>query len=125
MTEALSNKDMLTAIEILDNQLKTTPYEHVRLFAVIVMQFRRLICIKFLSKNIFSENEILEKVSLPRFIGKQLLIQSKNFSDEELQNIYLELANLDLRIKFKSDLAPLLLQEFFQSICSGKFEKIT
>tara|TARA_Y100001970_G_C14241803_1_gene865392 strand:+ start:393 stop:1451 length:1059 start_codon:yes stop_codon:yes gene_type:complete len=124
MTEALSNKDLLSALEILDNQLKTSPNEHVRLFSIIVMQFRRLISIKSMSKKFYTENEILKNISLPIFLGKQLMIQSKNFKYEELKDIYLELSNLDLRIKFKSNLAPLLLQDLFQSICAGKFVKI-
>ena len=124
MTESLSNKKLLPALEILDNQLKTSPNEHLRLFSIIVMQFRRLMAIKSLSKQLYNENEILRNISVPTFLGKQLLKQSKNFKYEELQNIYLELSNLDLKIKFKNHLAPLLLYEFFKSICEGKFEKI-
>ena len=124
MTESLSNKDLLPALEILDNQFKTTPNEHVRIFAVIVMQFRRLITIKSFTKKSCTETEILNKISLPPFLGKQLLKQANNFSNAELENIYLELANLDLRIKFKSSIALILLQELFQCICSGKFEKV-
>ena len=125
MTDALSNKDLLPALEILDNQFKTTPNEHVRIFSILVMQFRRLISIKSLSYQLKKETDILNKISLPPFLGKQLLKQAKNFSNTELINIYLELAYLDLRIKFQSSIAPFLLQELFQSICSGEFEKIT
>jgi len=39
-----------------------------------------------------------------------------------MKNIYAELAKLDLRVKFKSSLAPLLLQDLFQRICDGQFK---
>jgi hypothetical protein len=70
------------------------------------------------------ETEILAKISLPPFLGKQVLSQARNFSNIEMQNIYAELANLDLRVKFKSSLAPLLLQDLFQRICNGYFKKL-
>ena len=122
MTEALSRKELLPALEILDQQLQATPREHVRLFALILMQFRRLLIIHCMLSQFYKESEILAKISLPPFIAKQVLEQAKNFSNLEMQNIYAELANLDLRVKFKSSLAPLLLQDLFQRICKGQFK---
>jgi len=122
MTEALSRKELLPALEILDQQLQTAPREHVRLFALIIMQFRRLLIIHSMLSQFKKETEILAKISLPPFLGKQVLAQARNFSNLEMQNIYAELAHLDLRVKFKSSLAPLLLQDFFQRICNGHFK---
>ena len=122
MTEALSRKELLPALEILDQQLQTAPREHVRLFALIIMQFRRLLIIHSMLSQFKKETEILAKISLPPFLGKQVLAQARNFSNLEMQNIYAELANLDLRVKFKSSLAPLLLQDLFQRICNGYFK---
>jgi len=122
MTEALSRKELLPALEILDQQLQTAPREHVRLFALIIMQFRRLLIIHSMLSQFKKETEILAKISLPPFLGKQVLAQARNFSNLEMQNIYAELANLDLRVKFKSSLAPLLLQDLFQRICNGHFK---
>ena len=122
MTEALSRKELLPALEILDQQLQTAPREHVRLFALIIMQFRRLLIIHSMLSQFKKETEILAKISLPPFLGKQVLAQARNFSNLEIQNIYAELAHLDLRVKFKSSLAPLLLQDLFQRICNGHFK---
>ena len=122
MTEALSRKELLPALEILDQQLQTAPREHVRLFALIIMQFRRLLIIHSMLSQFKKETEILAKISLPPFLGKQILAQARNFGNLEMQNIYAELANLDLRVKFKSSLAPLLLQDLFQRICNGHFK---
>ena len=122
MTEALSRKELLPALEILDQQLQTAPREHVRLFALIIMQFRRLLIIHSMLSQFKKETEILAKISLPPFLGKQVLAQARNFSNLEMQNIYAELAHLDLRVKFKSSLAPLLLQDLFQRICNGHFK---
>ena len=68
------------------------------------------------------ESEIIGKISLPPFLSKQVLAQARNFTSEEVQNIFTELAKLDLQVKFKSSLAPLLLQDLFQRICSGQFK---
>ena len=38
---------------------------------------------------------------------------------------YRELSELDLRIKFQSSTAPLILQDLFQKICSEHFRKMT
>ncbi len=122
MTEALSRKELLPALEILDQQLQAAPREHVRIFALIIMQFRRLLIIHSMLSQFYKEAEILAKISLPPFLGKQVLDQARNFSSLEMQNIYAELAKLDLRVKFKSSLAPLLLQDLFQRICDGQFK---
>ena len=122
MTEALARKELLPALEILDQQLQAAPREHIRLFALIIMQFRRLLIIHSMLSQFYKETEILAKISLPPFLGKQVLGQARNFSGLEIQNIYEELAKLDLRVKFKSSLAPLLLQDLFQRICEGQFK---
>ena len=118
MTEALSRKELLPALEILDHQLQSAPREHVR----IITQFRRLLFIHSMFEQLYKESEIIGKISLPPFLSKQVLAQARNFTSEELQNIYTELSKLDLRVKFKNTLAPLLLQDFFQRICSGQFQ---
>ena len=122
MTEALSRKELLPALEILDQQLQETPREQVRLFSLIIMQFRRLLTIHSMLDQFYKESEILNKISLPAFLSKQVLTQARNFTSLELLNIYNELAELDLRIKFHGSLAPLILQDLFQRICSGKFQ---
>ncbi|MBC8260072.1 MAG: DNA polymerase III subunit delta [SAR324 cluster bacterium] len=122
MTEALSRKDLLPALEILDQQLQAAPREHVRLFSLIVLQFRRLLLIHSMFEQFYKEAEIIGKISLPPFLSKQVMAQARNFTCQELQNIYTELAMLDLRVKFQSSIAPLILQDLFQRICSGQFQ---
>ena len=75
--------------------------------------------IAVLTKNVRETAEIINKISLPAFLSKQVLSQARNFTSLEIQNIYSELAVLDLRIKFQSSLAPLIIQDLFQRICSG------
>jgi len=122
MIEALSKKELIPALEILQVQIKSTPNEYIRFFSLVVMHFRRLLIVHCMIKQFYKETEILNKIQLPPFLGNQLLEQSKNFTFEELQKIYSELVNLDLRIKFHGSIAPILLQDLFQHICSGKFK---
>lgn len=124
MTENLSRKELLPALEILNQQLETAPSskgEHVRLFSLIVMQFRRMLLIHSMIGQKMTDTSILGKISLPPFLGKQAISQAKYFRKEELLNIHEELADLDLRVKFQGALAPLLLQDLFQKICSSYF----
>ena len=107
----------------LDQQLQVTPREHLRIYSLIIKQFRRLMTINNMLDQFYKESEILNKISLPPFLSKQILEQARNFTSEELLNIYNEFAELDLRLKFQSSLAPLILQDLFQNICSGKFKK--
>jgi len=123
MTDALSRKELLPALEILDQQFQMTPREHVRLFSIIVMQFRRLKNIHSMLEQFYKDSEIIKKISIPEFLGKQLLAQARNFTSLEIQNIYRELAELDLRIKYHSSVAHLILKDLFQRICSGNFKK--
>ena len=122
MTDALSRKELLPALEILDQQLRMTPREHVKIFYLIILQFRRLLTIHSMLGQLYKESEIINKISLPAFLSKQVLTQARNFTSAELQNIYRELAELDLRIKFQSALAPLILKDLFQRICCGHFK---
>ncbi len=115
---------MLPALEILNQQLEMTPREHVRIFSLIITQFRRLLSIHSMLEQFHKESEILNKIPLPLFLSKQVLEQARNFSSIELQNIYREIGKLDLRIKFRSSLAPLILQDLFQRICSGHFKNL-
>ena len=124
MTDALSRKELLPALEILNQQLQMTPREHVRIFSLIISQFRRLLSIHSMLEQFYKESEILNKIPLPLFLSKQVLAQARNFSSIELQNIYREIAKLDLHIKFRSSLAPLILQDLFQRICSGHFKNL-
>ena len=126
MTENLAKKQLLPALEILNQQLEAAPAskgEHVRIFALIVMQFRRMLLIHSLLGQNQSESAILGQISLPPFLGKQAIAQARIFSKMELFQIHEKLAELDLQVKFQASLAPLLLQEFFQDICSGRFQK--
>ncbi|MGK5095530.1 DNA polymerase III subunit delta [Deltaproteobacteria bacterium TL4] len=122
ITQALSQKNILPALETLDQVLMESSNTHILLFTLIAQQFKKLLKIHYLFQQNANENKILGTLGMPPFLGSRLVAQAKNFSLGELEAILLELARLDIPLKFHSQDARCLLQNLFQQICSGKFK---
>ena len=87
-----------------------------KFFSIIVWQFRNLIKIKSLYDKKTPLKEIAEKLKLHPFLVKKFLFLSQNFSEKNLNQIYLFLLNLDLKIK-RGELDPFLaLKKFLLSL---------
>ncbi len=121
MTDSLAHKQLKSALEILDQQLLESPREHVRIFAMIVLQFRRMLSIHYFLQQNITEASLPGKIGLPPFLAKQALQQSRNFKSAELERIMIELARLDLEVKFHGKLAGHIMTDLFQRICAGGF----
>ena len=119
MTESLSRKNLKAALETLDQQLEEAPREHVRLYALVVQQIRKMLLVHLLQQQGVTESTLLGKLGMPPFLGKQLVAQARGFQAEQLEQWLLELARNDLRVKFNARLAPLLLKNFFQQVCNS------
>ena len=121
MIEALANKKLKEALEVLDQQLSSSPRDHVRLFSLIIFQFRRLLTLHYLLQRNVPESEVAGKVGLPPFLARQALKQANHYTCAELESIMLHLAGLDLDIKFQGSLSRMMLVNLFQQICNGSF----
>lgn len=121
MAEALAQKQLHQALEILDQQLREAPRDQVRLFSLVILQFRRLLNLHYLQQMHVPESDLSGKIRLPPFLTKQALKQAKQYTCLELESIMLELAHLDLSIKFYGGLSRMMLETLFQKICRGFF----
>jgi DNA polymerase-3 subunit delta len=117
MVDALAQQDLRKALDVLHQQLEQAPREHVRLYMLVVQQFRRLLLISSMLESGKPQSDILKKLGLPGFIGKQAITQARQFKYAELTQVYALLEAMELRLKFKAELAEVLLREIFGSIC--------
>ena len=123
IAESLMSKNLAQTLEILDRQLRENPREQTKLFGILLSQFQRLLLIHYYWKSRLPEKTILNTLKLHPYIGKQLFKQARKFTLPELEAILLQLAKLDLVIKFNSNCARPLFQDFFQQICAGAFKQ--
>ena len=84
---------------------------------LVVQQFRWLLLISSMLESGKPQSDILKKLGLPGFIGKQAITQARQFKYAELTQVYALLEAMELRLKFKAELAEVLLREIFGSIC--------
>ena len=117
MVEALAQQDLRKALDVLHQQLEQAPREHVRLYMLVVQQFRRLLLIRSMQEAGKPQPDILKKLGLPGFIGKQAITQAQQFKFSELTQAYALLGAMELRLKFEAELAGVLLQEIFAKLC--------
>jgi DNA polymerase III subunit delta len=124
MVECLAQKHLQESLEILDQQLREAPRDQVRLFSLVTLQFRRLLNLHYLQQMNVPESTLPGKIRLPPFLAKQALKQASHFTCAELESIMVELAQMDLSIKFYGSLSRLMLETLFQKICAGSFRYI-
>ena len=124
MIETLANKQLKESLEILEQQLSSSPRDNVRLFSLIIFQFRRLLTIHYLLQRNVQESEVPGKVGISPFLARQAVKQAKGYSCKELESIMLHLSGLDLQIKFQGNLSRMMLVNLFQQICNGSFSTL-
>lgn len=121
LSESAARKDLRGALATLEQQLRENPRETVKLYGLLTAQFRRLLQIHYGWQQSLPEQEILSRLRLHPFIGKQVLRNARQFSVEELERILIHLADLDLAVKFHQQHAKPLLQDLLQQISQGAF----
>ena len=121
ITHSLSHKDLVGALETLDQILLETPSGHVGLFVLVSQQFRRLLSIHYFQQQDLPPSVILPKLKIHPFLGKRLMAQARSFTLQELEQIVTRMADLDLQFKYNAKEARCLFQNLFQQICTGRF----
>ena len=110
MTDAIALGDARTALRLLDISLKNQPEPVI--LTMIVNHFRQLIVAFELSREGFSFEEIGREMVKPAFVAEKLVIQSKRFSMDRLEDIYQRLVDLDEDIKDNRTPGDLALELF-------------
>jgi len=97
MVDALGRRDGATAAQLLHRLLEDD--DPLRLFGMIIRQFRLLILAREHLDAGGSANQIAQAIGVHDYVGKKLAQQVRAFSLEQLEQIYHYLLDTDLGIK--------------------------
>ncbi|WP_312562925.1 DNA polymerase III subunit delta [Anaerospora sp.] len=115
MLEALSQKQVSRALQLLGEQLSTGELPF-RLLALLARQVRHLWQAKLMAGQGFSQQDVANEFKVPLFIGEKLIRQSRAFSAEQLKAGILRLAAADRDLKTgKAD--GHVLEQFIIELC--------
>ena len=119
--EFLLKKDLRRALECVEQIVGENVSSVVSLFSLIVSQFRRVLKMAWLLEAGFEERRIAGKMKLHPWVAKQSIGHLRNFTTQELENIVVHLAKLDLQVKYAAKDAPIILENACFQICQGSF----
>lgn len=115
MLEALSQKQVSRALQLLGEQLSTGELPF-RLLALLARQVRQLWQAKLMAEQGFSQQDVANEFKVPLFIGEKLIRQSRSFSADQLKSGILRLAAADRDLKTgKAD--GHVLEQFIIELC--------
>lgn len=97
-TDALGQKNAAASLNLLHNLIENGE-ELLRIFFMIIRQFRLIIQIKDLKDRNMRETEIIEKLKLHPFVVRKTLQQCANFDMPRLKKIYGKLLKIDTAVK--------------------------
>lgn len=110
MMDAIALGDARTALRLLDISLQNQPEPVI--LTMIVNHFRQLIIAAEMSAEGFSYAEIGHELNRPEFVAKKLVLQSRRFKGDRLEEIYMRLVDLDEDIKDNRTPGDLALELF-------------
>lgn len=95
----------------------TKPDEYLRLFGMIVRQFRLLIQTRWMVDNGAIQQEIVQRLSLHPYVGEKMLLQARRFSMEQLRRAYRLLYETDVAMKSGQLPAVMGLELLIAQLC--------
>jgi DNA polymerase-3 subunit delta len=98
LVDALGSRHRRTAAELLQSKISDGT-EPARLFAMIVRQYRLLIQVKELAESGNKPPDIARIIKLHSFVAGKLYQQSQNYTMAQLEQVYLHLLDVDVRVK--------------------------
>ncbi len=109
--DRISGRDLLSAEETLEKILLSREAEATQLVSGLLWQFRRLAALKRLLQENYEPSEAFAKTKITTKKGQRTYLEAdKRFTDAEIENIILLLAEFDSRFRsIKADLHALLL----------------
>lgn len=97
MVDALGHRNGRQALDMLYRLLEQD--DPLRLFGMIVRQFRLLLMARELLDSGYRANDLAGEMGVHPFVAKKLVPQTHNFSLESLERIYRQLLDIDEAIK--------------------------
>lgn len=97
MVDALGSRNGQQALRMLHRLLEVD--EPLRLFGMVIRQFRLLLMTRELIDSGYRENDIAKELKTFPFVVRKLIPQARNYSQEALEEIYRRLLEIDEAIK--------------------------
>lgn len=110
MMDAIASGDARSALRLLDISLQNQPEPVI--LSMIVNHFRQLIIAAEMSSERSSYAEIGRELNRPEFVAEKLVLQSRRFKGDRLEEIYQRLVDLDEDIKDNRTPGDLALELF-------------
>lgn len=98
LVDSLGKRRKEQAFFLLEKLLNEN-HDFLRIFFLIVRQFRLLLKAKILQERDYLPSDIYRELKLPPFIGEKYIKQSRNFSLFQLENAHLYLFEADYFLK--------------------------
>jgi len=114
MVDALGNRNGQQALQMLHRLLEVD--EPLRLYGMVVRQFRLLLLTREMLDGGHREAEIAKALKLHPFVAKKLVPQCRNFDLPALESIYHKLLEIDESIKTGGVEADVAMDSLFVSL---------
>ncbi len=114
MVDALGNRNGQLALQMLHRLLEIE--EPLRLYSMVVRQFRLLLLTREMLDGGHREAEIARALNLHPFVAKKLVPQCRNFDIPALETIYQKLLEIDESIKTGGVEADVAMDSLFVSL---------
>jgi len=125
LAEQLAARDLAGALTALERFLANSPHEYPLLTAVLARHFRQLRQVHLADRDGASPDELARRLNLHPFLAKRIATQAARFSLPELERIQRALAELDEAARRSGSVMRLLVQDFLQRCCQGRFKART
>lgn len=101
MVDAIGQRKPSAAVTLLHRLIDpgTRSDEYLRIFGMMVRQFRLLIQTRWLGEQGRTQQEITQRLGIHPFVGEKMLGQARQFSMEQLRQAYRLLHETDLAMK--------------------------
>jgi len=116
LTDALARKDLKTAQKIIKNITDSGETLH-SVLGMITFQFRNIILLKIAEEEKIPKEEVIKKTGIHPFVFQKTSSQIKNFTLEQLKEIYRLILQTDIDIKTGKKEEKLALDLLVIKIC--------
>ncbi len=98
LIDAVANLQMQQAFQLLSD-LEKNKEEPIKILALLARQFRIMLLAKEAARTGYSERDIASQLAVHPYAVKLALGQGRRFTEQQLQQIMMKLADLDYQIK--------------------------
>lgn len=125
LAERVAARDLAGALAALERFLANSPHEYPLLIAVLARHFRQLRQVHMADREGATQTELAQRLKLHPFLAKRIAAQAGRFALPELERMQRALAELDVAARRSGSVMRLLVQDFLQRCCQGRFKART